>query len=292
MNIIFKRFFLFFLLAICFILFSSKKVIAAEEQNHKSLVTLGDDEIMMDSIKSKIVACAELRNRIVSYIDRIYYLNDCKLRPVKNSEIVNKFVQIRKKHIVNLSSEVFSLIPIGENYTYDDYYNDFEKKNTINFKYLCQNYDKSILTSDSIIYYYIDNCKRRPFSKYSDVLKFSEKSRPIYTLAPQILGEFPIGNAIVVEKTNLIVNESEEIIKRNLPSPQKLCGSLNRKVVTFHESYYFIEDCHLFKIKDLTLEIQRKADTKGGIEELTVKQKLGIPEGEEINAAEVLKKLR
>ncbi|WP_186646049.1 hypothetical protein [Fluviispira vulneris] len=292
MNIIFKRFFPFFLLAMCFILFSSNNVSVANEQNKKSLVTLGDDDIKMDTIKSKIVACAELRNRIVSYIDRIYYLNDCKLRPVKNSEVVNKFVQIRKKHIVNLTSEVFSLIPIGENYTFEDYYNDFEKNNSISFKYLCQNYDKSILTSDNIIYYYIDKCKRRPFEKYSDVLRFSEKSRPIYTLAPQILREFPIGNAIIVEKTYLNINESEERIRKNLPSPKKLCGSLNRKVVTFHESYYFIEDCHLFKIKDLTLEIQRKADDKGGIEELTVMQKLGIPEGEDISAVEVLKKLR
>ncbi|KAB8031060.1 hypothetical protein [Fluviispira multicolorata] len=292
MNINFKRSFLIILSLVNIYVFFAREAFSEEAQEKKSIVTLDNDEKMMSNIKSRISACVELDNKILSYVDKIYFLKDCKLRLIKGSEIVNKLIQIRKKKIINLTSEVYSLIPIGENYGNDEYYNEFEKRNALSLRELCNLYEKGILTSDNINYFFIENCKRRPFEKYSDVLLFNGKSRPIYSLQPQTIEIFPLGRPVLIEKNNLDIVESEGKLKKHLPSAQKLCGSLNRKVVTFHDSYYFIEDCHLFKIKNLTLEIQKKADNLGGIQELTVVQKLGIPEGEEIRSDEVLKKIR
>lgn len=266
------------------------------EINHekKSLVTLGDSDKFFSSPKSKNEICKFLNNKLVTYIDLIYYIKDCKLLNITDSEVSNQLIQDQHKKIIQLPANIYASLDLGKDYSSDSYYQDFGKKNTENFNLLCKKYEKEIITSDNDKFYYIESCKKRLFSKFSDIELFTSKSKPIYSVDNKVLNRFSNGTNIKVEKRSdeSIIKISEEQIKSELPSNQVLCAKLEKKVVAFHEGFFFVENCKLYTISDFNIEIQRKADEHGGIKELSVKQAIGLPQVGTIKSAEVLRKIR
>ncbi len=296
MNFMYKKFCVFFLylFAFLFVFCGTSKIFAGDIQEKKSLVILNNNEKLMSQIKNKKQACELLNHKVVAYIDLIYYVKNCNLMLIIYPEVSNKLIQVQKKSIISLSAEIYSMMPIGRNYTFEDYYLDYENNSDGSLQVLCQKYNKWVVTSDSVNYYFIDSCKKRLFKKFSDISLFTDKSKPIFSLNPRILNKIPTGSPIVLTRrdSDSVIVIPETQIKANLPSAKILCSKLDRKVVSFHHSFFFLENCKLYTITDFNLDIQKKADNFGGVKELTVKQVLGIPQVGIINSNDVLNKMR
>lgn len=295
MSLMYKKFRIFFsyLIIIISTVFNLARVFAEDAQEKKSLVILNNNEKLMSQIKNKKQACEFLNHKVVAYVDLIFYVKNCNLMLISDPEISNSLMQDQKKSIISLSADIYSMIPIGKNYSFDNYYLDYGDSSEENMYALCQKYEKWVVTSDSVNYYFIDSCKKRLFKKFSDISVFTNKSKPIFSVQPRVLNKFPTGSPIVVTKQdNNIIAISETQMKANLPSANILCANLDRKVVSFHDGFFFLENCKLYTIVDFNLVIQKKADNLGGVKELTVKQAIGIPQVGIIKSSDVLNKMR
>ncbi|WP_148698660.1 hypothetical protein [Silvanigrella aquatica] len=277
-----------------FIFFIDTKVYADENQEKKSLVHLNNNEYLMNQIENRTQACDLLKNKVVTYIDLVFYVKKCKLMPIKDPEITNSLIQIQKKSLISLSDKVYSMMEMGKNYTFDEYYTDYNADEIENLKDLCMKFNKNIVTADAYSFYYIDACKKRLFKKYSDISFFKTKSKPVFSIKPRELSIFPTGQEMVVNKNDqeTSMKVSETYIKENLPPLKNLCANLERKVVAFHASFFFLENCKLYKIDDFNITIQKKADMLGGVKELNIKQAIGIPQVGKIKSDDVLAKMR
>lgn len=296
MNFMYKKFRIYFsyLVLIAFTVCSVSKIFADDTQKNRASVVLNNNEKLLSQIKNKKQACNLLEHKIVTYVDLSFYVKDCKLLRIKDPEVFNHFIQIQKKSVISLSAEIYSMIPMGGDYSNDKYYDEFANRSGEPLRELCQKYEQCVVTSDNINYYYIDSCKKKLFKNFNDVSLFTKRSKPIYSLEPGVLKKIPTGNSVVIPKqnTNSMENLSASEIKANLPSIKKLCEKLERRVVSFHDSFFFVENCKLLTIADFNLEIQKAADGLGGIKELTVIQAIGIPEAGTITSKDVLKKIR
>jgi len=297
MSRIFKFFYyIIFILTLNTFVFQANAYDDEDEEinEKKSLVNLNNNEKLISNIKTKQEACKILNHKVVTYIDLIYYVKNCNLMLINDPEVSNNLIQDQRKSIVSLTANVYAMMPIGNNYTSDDYYNDYTKNSDGSFHSICQKYEKWVVTSDSINYYFIDSCKKRLFKNFNDISLFTDKSKPIFSLQPRILNRFPTGEPIIVKKKSdesvMVVPETE--IKAGLPSAKVLCGKLDRKVVSFHEGFFFLENCKLYTISDFNIDIQKKADDLGGIKELTIKQAIGIPQVGTIKSKDVLNRMR
>lgn len=272
-----------------FIIFFNISLVYSEE-NYKS-ITLDDNEKLMSQIKNNKQACELLNNKLVAYVDLVYFVKNCKLMLVNDTEISNNLIQFHGKKIFFLSDNVYSMMTLGKKYTYDEFYKDYNSNIYESQKSLCIKYDKKVVTTDNINYYLIDSCKKRPFKKYSDVYIFMEKNSPIYSIEPSILNKINIGNPIDISKNKnkLLISENE--IEKKLISIKSFCAKSNNKVVSFHDSFFFLERCKLYSIIDFNLDIQKKSDELGGIIELSSNQALEIPRVGKIKSNEVLKKM-
>ena len=296
MNFMYKKFLFFFqyLVVIIIAIYSFTNIYAVDDQEKKSLVNLNNNEKLMSQIKNKKQACELLNHKVVTYIDLIYYVKNCNLMLINDPEVSNNLIQDQKKSIVSLSAEIYSMMSIGRNYSFDDYYLDYGNNSDGSLQSLCQKYEKWVVTSDSVNYYFIDTCKKRLFKKFSDISLFTDKSKPIFSLKPRILNKFPTGAPIIVSKkdNDSIMVIPETHIKANLPAAKVLCAKLDHKVVSFHDSFFFLENCKLYTISDFNLDIQKRADDLGGVKELSVKQAIGIPQVGVIKSSEVLNRMR
>ncbi|MGY3802947.1 hypothetical protein ACWNT8_02635 [Pigmentibacter ruber] len=286
-----KFFSIFFILVFlnCFANEDDEKI-----NEKKSLVNLGNSESFFSQKKNKSEICSFLNNKLVTYVDLIYIVKDCKLSLLKDAEVSNQLIQDQRKKIIALPVHVYAMLEIGKEYNSDDYYRDYLAKNADSFHILCNKYEKEILTSNNEQFFYIEECKKREFNKFSDIELFLSKSKPIYSVDQKVLNRFKQGSPIQVNKKidNTIIKVPEEEQIADLPSTKVLCAKLERKVVAFHEGFFFVQDCKLLTISDFNIEIQRKADELGGIKELTVKQAIGLPQIGIIKSSEVLKKMR
>lgn len=255
---------------------------------------LSKTEKMLLNLKMPDQACKILNKKIVTYIDSIFFVKNCKLMKITDPEVSNQLIQIHKKEIINLPPDLYAKMQLSKDYTYFDYEKDFNDDSEFQLVNLCEKYNNNIVTSNNLSYYYIENCKKRIFNNDKELYYFSKKSKPIFSLKPRMLAVFPNGKPIVVEKKNeesiFAVSESE--IKQNLPPKKVLCKNLENKIVSFHDSIFFLSKCQLYVIKDFSLEIQQKADSYGGIKELSVQQAIGIPQVGFISSKDVIKKMR
>jgi hypothetical protein len=209
---------------------------------------------------------------------------------ITDPQLINALIQVEGKRPKIMSPQVYAALPLGKDYTYENYRAEFPNR----FPHsVCTKYEKNIVSGDNYDYYYIENCKKRIFDRYEDVQIFNVANHPIHAIAGFELALLAEGKPVVVrreEKDIKAIPEAE--LKKNLPRKEILCKNLNNKITAFHESFFYIEKCVLFPIKNFSVELQMKAQAQGGIKDLKIEQILGLEEGKEMTAAEVLKKLR
>ena len=101
----------------------------------KSLVNLGNSESFFSQKKSKSEICSFINNKLVTYVDLIYYVKDCKLLFVKDAEVYNQLIQDHRKKIIALPAHVYAQLEIGKEYNSDEYYKDYSSKIWILFRF-------------------------------------------------------------------------------------------------------------------------------------------------------------
>lgn len=287
----YNKIYIYLHLAIGFFLINQHRNLIADEENH-SIELASDPELK--SLHTKSQVCAYLEKKIVGYVDLVYYVKDCKLRLVQDTVLINSLIQKQDKPLVALDETHYSTLVMGKNYTTSDYAHEFGSGKP--FADICNQYEKNIVTSDNIHFYYIQSCKKRKFDGgYEGVSSFDTKEfKPILAISFTELDLFKSGQPIALKREELKVTKfkSNHEIRANLPKAQILCSQLKSHVVSFYSSIFLVENCTLRFIMDATLEIQQKAaNSKGGIQELTTQQRLGIPERKSIHSADALKKL-
>jgi hypothetical protein len=290
-NMRYNKIYIYLDLAIGLFLIAPHHTLIADEENH-SIELSSDPE--MKSLHTQSQVCAYLEKRVVGYVDLVYYVKNCKLRLVQDTALINSLIQTQKKPLVALDEAHYSALAMGKNYTTSDYAHEFGSGKP--FVDLCNHYEQNVVTADNIHFYYIQSCKKRKFDgDYDGVSSFDTKEfKPILAIPFTELDLFKSGQPIALKKQELKVTKfkSNLEIRADLPKAQILCSQLKSRIVSFYSSIFLVENCTLRFIMDATLEIQQKAaDSKGGIQELTTQQRLGIPEGKSIHSADALKKL-
>lgn len=268
---------------------SAKSFSSEKFQTH--LVTLDVLTQLPSGIKTKAQICHFISHQLVSYLDLVYYVKECKLMLIREVDIINNLVQVHKKSIVSISSEIYAKLSLGQEYTYEIYFLDFLKNLIKDKKSICKLYEKKVVTSDNRSFYFIENCLKRSFDKYQYVDLFLKESKPIFFVSTQILKLFPNGVPIKLSVQNKVKKTHVEM-KENLPPQKLLCAKLEHKVVSFYEGFFLVENCQLYRIDDFNLEIQRKADLLGGVQELSLEQALGLPEVGIVKDKDVLRRMR
>jgi len=259
----------------------------AQSSEHAQLEELDNAE-KINSIPSLKVACQKLNHKLLLNVDLAYYFKDCSLHLITDSQLINTLIQIEGKTPQKMSADVYAALPLGSNYTYTDYYKEFPKRFSVS---VCKRYNKNIVSFDNYNYYYIESCKKRKFSRYFDVQAFNSSNNPMYAISKYELSLLPDGDPIIESTDSKKTREISEVdLKKNLPDKSILCKNLNKKVTAFYKSFFYVEKCVLFPIKNFSVELQMKAQERGGVKDLTIEQVLGLEEGKAVTAAEVLKR--
>lgn len=241
-------------------------------------------------ISSKKEACSTLNHKLLINTDLIYYFKDCSLHLITEPHLVNTLIQVYGKKPIKISPEVYSSLPLGENYTFENYFEEYHPKFITS---LCKKYNNKIVSIDNYNYFYIEKCKKRKFDSYADVQKFNTENDPIYCISKFEESRFPDSTPITLSKNTNDIREISEInLKNNIPNQNILCKKINNKVTAFHEGFFYVDKCKLHPISNLTIELQKKAQSHGGIQDLSIEQILGLEEDKEISSADVMKKLK
>lgn len=222
----------------------------------------------------------------------------------------------------NLDNCVFSKIPLGKIYKEKDFVKDFQLGRTK--REVCEDNLGRLLTQQGSQYFLVttqqkiptqkDCMTRKDFQKlvsndgehfrgkcYRHRISLGEESEltqdhgAIRSLPGWQLSQIPVGDPFskFCDKTQLPVAASELFMAyRSTSEKKKLCAHLNRQIVSFHDEIFYVENCQLRSLKPFSLKVQMKLSRKGErIQELTPRQRLGIPRGKVIEPQELLKKI-
>lgn len=261
----------------------------ADDEDAKTQNELNTNESNpLNHIRTKAEACARLEGRVASYLDSGFYIKDCTLHRVKDDDVFNALISIPGQRLFYLPAKVYALLPLKKDYGLSDFYSDFKQKVTHDKEKICKNYNNNIVTSDDRDFYFFANCRKRKFKDYADAQRFNSTNLPIMAMAPPILDLFPTGDPMVVKVTPA---KRDRTLQEEGPHIKSACARLDSQVVSFHESFFFLENCRLRPIAHLSLKVQRLADEGSGIQELTDGQVQLIEEGKPISTKELLSKL-
>lgn len=297
------------------------KVFAQAMESDSPTFPLGETEQRKNSgFKTKEEACKQFEGELVTYYDQASLIENCKQRNIESVEILNALTKLPGKRINEVPASVYRLIPFGSPFTQKDFDELTKKKAAVGSP--CANLPSSYLTATSVTYYFIENCKKRPFKDYFSLESHNKNKKPVATVSDEVLDRIPTGEEIAITKGEYSVlykidgdsNWSKLYRARNQIESQpdsaeslakaeedaqsvdkaSLCKTLNHKVVSYYTQVFFVEDCKIRPIKDFATSIifQQKVDEAGGVLDVSPYQKQVLVEGKEISVSEALKKLR
>ena len=245
------------------------------------------------TIPSLKEACKTLNHKLLLNVDLIYYFENCSLHLITDPALLNILILNHGKTPLKMSTEVYAALPLGSNYTYENYYAEFPKKQSKFSPSACQKYNKSIVSENDYSYFYVEDCKKRKFENYKTVQQFNTLNNPIRAITNYELSLFPNDKPIAFDnKFKDIKAISETSLQEKLPNKYVLCKNINNKVAAFYASFFYVEKCTLLPIKSLSVALQMEIEKHGGVQDLSVEQVLGLEEGKEMSEKELMKRMR
>lgn len=178
---------------------------------------------------------------------------------------------------IELSNEQYMKLSIGEPYVPE--ISTTQKSN------LCTIYDKKVISSDNISFYYVENCKKRKFLSYSDVGVFGNSVNfgAIQSISDMELKQLKSDKYMFVTPLPWPEPKTARQILASIPSQKEVCAQVQAKAptpfVAHYGSVFFLENCTLHIIENLTVDLMKQADDAGGIYELSMQEVLGLPRG-------------
>lgn len=266
-----------------------------------------------EGIKTKQQACTALEGKVVTYYDSAALVVGCVQRPVEDPDLLNDLVFKQRKPVAEVPAHVYRLIPFGEPYAAQQAQNQ-------NVSKICRDLNGKYVTSTGTDYYFIEACKKRPFSSYVELQAHNKRNAPVLIIAPDQIDRFPTGKALegnydrevsalykIVGNSTLSplsnskqkpVTSAEELetLPQKAAKPRDaktLCKELNNKVVSFYSQLFFITNCQKRPIKELPIAIQQRFSERGAsILDVSSNQLDSIPTGKELSedeATEIIK---
>lgn len=230
--------------------------------------------------------------RLFVFKDAFYYFRHGALHKIPEIQIANTMLQNEKQNLTELDNKTYAHMALGEDYSYEDYAADKREKDSIIS--LCQQYESHVVSCDDTVYYYIEHCKKRKLLHYnmSQGLYAHIKTATVVAIPPDVLDTLPLGKPLKVDPKKDPVRLSESARKDMLPKKDILCKNTNGSVVSFYESFFYVEKCSLRRIVDFNVELQRRLDAAGrDITDLSLEQALGLEEGVPIDSQTVLNRI-
>lgn len=264
-----------------------------------------------ENIKTKQQACALLEGKVVTYYDSASLVVNCVQRPIEDPDLLNEIVFKQRKAVAEVPANVYRLIPFGEPWVAN-------QKQVLTMSKACREFNGKYVTSTGTDYYFIEACKKRPFTNYVELQAHNKRNAPVLTVAPDQIEKIPTGRVIegsydrevgalykIVGDSTLSplssgknnskpVTSAEELEalpeKSNKSTDTKgICRELNQKVVSFYSQIFFISNCQKRPIKELPIAIQQRFAERGAsIIDVSSRQIDSIPTGKELSEDEAM----
>lgn len=266
-----------------------------------------------EGIKTKQEACRILEGKVVTYYDSAALVSGCVQRPVEDPELLNELVFKKKRPVAEIPAHVYRLIPFGDAYAGTE---GSAKSSSSS----CRDLNGKYVTTTGTDYFFIEACRKRPFSSYVELQAHNRRNNPVLIVAPDQIEKIPLGkplegsydrevNALykivgdsalttLGSKTTKPVTSTEEL--EALPDKtakkldgKNLCKQLNNTVVSFYSQLFFITNCQKRPIRELPISVQQRFSDRGkSVLDVSSNQLESIPTGKEMSAdeaAEVIK---
>ncbi len=218
-----------------------------------------------------------------------FFAKNCTLYPILDIQVYNALITKQNLAPHEISDDKYATLSVSSSYSEIEYKRDFEKITPKIFAMICKKYEKAIVSTDNIKFYYIENCKKRKFLAFKDVEAFrnTHANNAIRSISEYDLSLFESGWAMRTKPIQIDLGQTNLEILANLPSPQVACAQVKEKAqsgyVAYYTSSFYFEDCVLKPILNLTIEIMQKAEKNGGIYELSTEEFLALPQGSQWN---------
>jgi hypothetical protein len=260
-----------------------------------------------EGIKTKQEACRVLEGKVVTYYDSAALVSGCIQRPIEDPDLLNELVFKRKRPVAEVPAHVYRLIPFGEPYA-------GQESAAKNPSSVCRDLNGKYVTTTGTDYYFIEACKKRPFSSYVELQAHNKGNLPVLIVSPDQIDRLATGKSLegnydrevnalykIVGDSSLTtlgtkgtkpVGSTEDLEALPNKSAKKqegknLCKELNNTVVSFYSQLFYISNCQKRPIRELPIAIQQKFSERGtSVQDVSSNQLDSIPTGKELSADE------
>lgn len=225
--------------------------------------------------KTSTTCSSDLNGKFVSYIDALFFVEKCTLRPLDSAFVMADFAQ--SWDVIEISADVYRSLPMGRPLEPDE---EEESLNHDRVLTLCAlaGTEGRVVSTNNQKFYFIQLCQKKLIPDFTSASELPNGDvAPVLSIAPEVLDLIPTGRPLPTAPYAKLFPEKDELEVAATLSPQKLCRGLKEgQLFSFHEAYYCLRSCQLQPVPAPSLEEQQLWDTRGGIVELTAEQRLGL----------------
>jgi hypothetical protein len=264
-----------------------------------------------ENIKTKQQACGMLEGKVVTYYDSSALVVNCVQRPVEDADLLNELVFRQRKPVAEIPAHVYRLIPFGEPWV-------AHQSQNLTMSKVCRDLNGRYITSTGTDFYFVEACKKRPFSSYVELQAHNKSNAPVLTVPPDQVDKIPTGSKLegnydrevgalykIVGDSTLSPLSAGNNRKKPVTSaaeleelPEKggraqdgknLCKDLNHKIVSFYSQLFYVTGCQKRPIKEIPIVIQQRFSERGSsIVDVSSRQLDSIPTGKELSEEEAI----
>jgi len=212
-----------------------------EETTEKDLIHF------LSSLKTKEQICEALQGKIVGYYDLIFLVQNCKLRPMRDNELMNRLIIDKKKQVVAIPVEIYRKIPMGNEVFRTEYADLFTS--TLTKDNMCQLLEDTYISHNAHDIFYVEKCVKYSFERMEDFERHNNTGKLIVPVNKDILEALKMGKALRPE-----VPPFE---KDPVTTSQKACQKFEGKIGTYFGIFIYVEKCRKREIEELSAEAQK-----------------------------------
>lgn len=224
------------------------------------------------SAAEKKATCKEYNNKYLSYYDKVYLVENCKLREVQSHDVILELNLVKRKiHVVENS--VIAQLDLGA-----PILESTGKQAQIR---PCKLLEKKYVTFAYTDVYYVEGCSKRPFPDWASFIEHRKKlgriKEGVVALTWAEFNSLNVGTTmdsiVEVEFAKLLSGDAQVDV---LPIDEA-CSGINKRDVAYLDKIYRIESCR--KREYDAAKYLRSKNGNVNLKELTSEQWLSIPDG-------------
>lgn len=264
-------------------------------------------------LKTKLDACRELEGKVVSYYDQVSLVKNCQQHLFENQDHLNSFLAQKGGKFIEVPARIYRMIPFGS--VYEPSASSTKQKRTAAF---CQNHEGKYYTTTGHAFYIIDDCKKRLFKDYPTMQEHNTGNKPVSSVAPEILENFPAGKSINVKSDwdkiaygmdgeirwsragrtgGKPIQDTEEHLEqigedaKRVPKQSTVCQKYDKRIISFYSKIYYVDKCKRRPVADFSLELQQFLEQSKGVRNIASDEYKVLPEGKSLGSKELIQLL-